>query len=96
MTIRRKVITARGERHAMGKWLLLASLLGLLVLAAWVAYDQWGLVQVDIPPWAWGIIVVGLTLTILVGIGLMALIFYSSRMGYDEPPHRIESDEENH
>ena len=26
----------------------------------------------------------------LVGGGLMALIFYSSRKGYDEPPHKID------
>jgi uncharacterized integral membrane protein len=80
----------------MGKWLLLISLLGLLALAVWVAHAQWGLVQVDLPPWAWAFMAVGLTLTVLVGAGLMALIFYSSRMGYDEPPHRMESDEEHH
>jgi hypothetical protein len=33
---------------------------------------------------------VGAGLSILVGGGLMALIFYSSRKGYDEPPHKIE------
>ena len=27
-------------------------------------------------------------------LGLMALLFYSSRMGYDEPPHRIESEDD--
>jgi hypothetical protein len=25
--------------------------------------------------------------SILIGSGLMALVFYSSRHGYDEPPH---------
>lgn len=78
----------------MGKWLLMAAFLALLALAGWVAYHQWIMVQVDLPPWAWAFMAVGLTLTVLVGVGLMALIFYSSRMGYDEPPHRMESDEE--
>ena len=35
----------------------------------------------------------GAFLSILVGGGLMALIFYSSRKGYDEPPHKIEPPE---
>jgi len=30
---------------------------------------------------------VGAALSLLVGCGLMALLFYSSRHGYDEPPH---------
>jgi hypothetical protein len=32
----------------------------------------------------------GSFIAVLVGGGLMALVFYSSRKGYDEPPHRIE------
>jgi hypothetical protein len=30
--------------------------------------------------------VFGVVLSIVVGAGLMALVFYSSRRGYDEPP----------
>jgi len=28
----------------------------------------------------------------VIGIGLMALVFYSSRAGYDQPPRLIEND----
>lgn len=31
--------------------------------------------------------VAGAVFAIIVGVGLMALLFYSSRKGYDEPPH---------
>jgi hypothetical protein len=74
----------------MGKWLAIAALLGLLGLALWVAFEQWILVDVEMPAWGWAMMIVGVILCIAVGGGLMALIFYSSRMGYDEPPHAIE------
>ena len=49
-------------------------------------------VDVDVPTWAWFAMAGGVTISILVGGGLMALIFYSSRKGYDEPP-KIEPDD---
>ncbi len=78
----------------MGKWLMMGALLGLLALALWVAYRQWILFDTDVPAWVWIATVFGVAVSILVGGGLMALIFYSSRMGYDEPPHRIESEDD--
>jgi len=35
----------------------------------------------------WTAMVLGIVFTLVVGIGLMALMFYSSRHGYDEAPH---------
>ncbi len=75
------------------RWLVIAALMGLLGLALWAAYRQWILVDVDVPAWAWISLAFGAFLSILVGGGLMALIFYSSRKGYDEPPHKIEPPE---
>jgi len=76
------------------RWLVIAALMGLLGLALWAAYRQWMLVDVDVPAWAWISLAFGAFLSILVGGGLMTLIFYSSRKGYDEPPHKIEPPEE--
>jgi hypothetical protein len=70
----------------MGKWLMMAALLALLALAFWVAYRQWILIDTDVPAWVWIATAFGVAVSMLVGGGLMALIFYSSRMGYDEPP----------
>ena len=78
----------------MDKWLTIAGLLGLLGVAIWVAYRQWTLVDVDVPGWAWMAMGLGVALALLVGGGLMALIFYSSRKGYDEPPRKIETDDQ--
>jgi hypothetical protein len=78
----------------MDRWLVGGALLGLLGLALWVAYRQWILVDVEVPAWAWFAMGFGALLSILVGGGLMALIFYSSRKGYDEPPQKIDPPDE--
>ena len=78
----------------MDKWLTIAGLLALLGVAIWVAYRQWTLVDVDMPGWAWAVIGLAVALSLLVGGGLMALIFYSSRKGYDEPPRKIDTDDQ--
>ena len=31
-------------------------------------------------------LIIGIVFSLAVGVGLMALLFYSSRRGYDEPP----------
>ncbi len=79
----------------MGKWLGIAGLLGLLGVTLWIAYQEWNLVPVDVPPWAWFAIAGGAFAAILVGGGLMGLIFYSSRKGYDEPPHSFRPDDQS-
>jgi hypothetical protein len=37
----------------------------------------------------------GVIISLAVGFGLMALLFYSSRKGYDEPPVLIVSDNDS-
>ncbi|UGA42502.1 hypothetical protein HU230_0030040 [Bradyrhizobium quebecense] len=64
--------------------------IGLLVLLAAVgAYAFEGLMVLDAPVPTYGIVMltIGITLLVAVGVGLMGLLFYSSRRGYDAPPH---------
>ena len=42
--------------------------------------------DVVMPAWGWLMLGLGVFFTRLVGGGLMALVFYSSREGFDEPP----------
>jgi uncharacterized integral membrane protein len=70
----------------MNRWLIGAGVLVLTVLALWSVESAWSQVQVDMPAWAWLAIAGGAAMCFLVGGGLMTLIFYSSRQGYDEPP----------
>jgi cytochrome c oxidase assembly factor CtaG len=69
----------------MWKILLLIALFGLLVLAFWFAGETWQRFAGDsIPAYGYVAIAGGILFSLLVGGGLMALVFYSSRHGYDE------------
>jgi hypothetical protein len=64
-------------------------LFALLVAALWFAIASWvriGSVSdtPDIPLWGWLAIGGGVMFSLLLGGGLMALMFYSSRRGYDD------------
>lgn len=61
----------------------------LVILAAVGAYAFEGLMVPDAPVPTYGIVMftIGITLLVAIGVGLMGLLFYSSRRGYDEPPH---------
>lgn len=78
----------------IGAWILVAALLALLAGVGWYAYS--GLTAGSAPPMPIeGIIalIAGVTVSTIVGVGLMALVFYSSRHGYDDLPTRDDSDE---
>jgi uncharacterized membrane protein YuzA (DUF378 family) len=72
----------------MRAWITIFILLVLLVGAIHVGYVGWNLTDVAMPVTGyvamWLTIVVGIVL----GVGLMGLVFYSSRHGYDEPPSK--------
>ena len=65
-------------------WFAIVTLLALLVSAICYCIYAWREVpNVGIPPVGWLFLVLGVFLTILVGGGLMVLLFYSSRKGKD-------------
>jgi hypothetical protein len=69
----------------MGKVLLVVSLLALLVLSVWFAAEAWTHIGGDaIPGYGYVAIAGGVLISLLVGGGLMALVFYSNRHGYDD------------
>jgi hypothetical protein len=77
--------------EAVAARLLVGSLLVLLVLAGWVAYRAWGLhPELTMPAEGYAAMWIGIVFSLVVGCGLMALVFYSSRRGYDEPPETID------
>jgi hypothetical protein len=49
---------------------------------AWYAWTSLG--DVDMPPAGYGAMAVGVIATLVIGGGLMTLLFYSHRHGYDE------------
>ncbi|HEX3653661.1 MAG TPA: hypothetical protein VHU18_12645 [Rhizomicrobium sp.] len=67
-----------------GGWIAILVLLGFLVVAVFYAIHGWNSVAaVGIPPLGWVFLIAGVVVTLLVGGGLMALLFYSSRKGRD-------------
>ncbi len=69
----------------MGSKILIAVLVGLALWAGWVGITGWNLesdVQMDAHGYA--AMTIGIVASLVVGIALMALVFYSSRKGYDE------------
>ena len=73
-------------RSILGTLALVVPLLAILVAAGWFAASAW--VSVEGPPMpATGYLAMalGVVFSLIVGCGLMALLFYSSRHGYDDP-----------
>ena len=74
-------------RMSVGSWSILIVLLLLLVGTGVVTYFGWTLANgTDVPTSGYAAMAFGVVISLAVGFGLMALIFYSSRKGYDEPP----------
>jgi hypothetical protein len=63
-------------------------LLILLGASIWYALGWWtALETTDMPPGLYAAMIGGVVFSLLVGCGLMALVFYSSRHGYDDEAH---------
>ena len=69
----------------------LTILLGLLLIAGGFAYWAWQeLGEVEIGIHGWIAIGLGAVMTFLLGAGLMALMFFSARRGYDDRAHEAD------
>ena len=65
-------------------WVALAILLGLLFVSIWYSVKVWtSMAGVHMTGWGWMLLVLGVVVTITLGGGLMALVFYSSRHDLD-------------
>ncbi len=65
-------------------WLAIGVLAGFLAVSIWYGIAGWrALGDVEMSTFGWIALVGGSLITIAVGAGLMALVFYSSRNGMD-------------
>ena len=68
-----------------GMTLIIGALLALLVASIYYAWRVWtAFGPADLPGWIYGAIGGGVLFSLAIGCGLMALMFYSSRAGYDD------------
>jgi Na+-driven multidrug efflux pump len=68
--------------------LIFVPLLAILAAAGWLAYEAW--ISVPGPPMPTSGYVamwLGIVFSAVIGCGLMALVFISSRHGYDDAAH---------
>jgi hypothetical protein len=82
-------------RNRIGTSIVLAVLVLLLVAAAVIGYLGWTSTDTSVPISGYIAMAFGVIFSLAVGIGLMALLFYSSRAGYDEPAVLIEEPEDD-
>jgi len=75
----------KGNGKATG--MVVALLLALLGLALVILYEGWGIASGEgggaMSTSGWIAMILGIVATLGLGIGLMALVFYSSRQGRD-------------
>src|SRR4029079_15028578 len=71
---------------SMKSFFLILVLLAVLAATLWWAIYAWTSVDVEMSIHGYIAIILGVVFSLMIGCGLMALMFYSSRHGYDEPP----------
>jgi len=74
----------QNSRLSPAGWIALAVLVGFLFVSLWYAVKVWtSMAGVHMSGWGWMFLVLGIVVTIALGAGLMALVFYSSRHDMD-------------
>lgn len=91
--LRWRNLVSRLNGIGWGGYAIIVVLLGLLVWTSILAGEGWSsAVGTEVPFGGYVAMALGVVFSLLVGVGLMALVFYSSRAGYDEPAKLIGSD----
>jgi hypothetical protein len=57
---------------------------GLLILALTFLVQAWGRIEAKMSIHGWIALTLGIVVSLAVGLGLMALVFFSARRGYDD------------
>jgi len=79
------VAPSGSEGGKVARWIVIAVLSALLLAASVLGYLGWTSTDTRVPEAGYVALVLGVVFSLVVGAGLMALVFYSSRKGYDEP-----------
>ena len=72
-------------KPGLGTIALVAALIVILAAALWFAANAFTISGPPMPTVGYVAMGLGIVFSLVIGYGLMALLFYSSRHGYDEP-----------
>jgi TRAP-type C4-dicarboxylate transport system permease small subunit len=78
--------SAHEPKHSpigVGGWIAIAAMGILLGAAIWFLFYGWNLTNAQIDTHGYIALGLGILLSMILGGGLMALVFYSNRKGYD-------------
>jgi hypothetical protein len=77
--------TPNKNKLSAAGWIALTILLGFLAVSLWYAVKVWNaMAGVQMSGFGWTFMVLGVVVTIALGAGLMALVFYSARHDMDQ------------
>lgn len=86
--------SSAGWSEWLGRAAIFLPLFAILIAAVWFAAHAWLMIEgPDVPLSGYVAMAGGIILTLVVGVGLMSLLFYSRRHGYDE---RVQQDRWDH
>jgi peptidoglycan biosynthesis protein MviN/MurJ (putative lipid II flippase) len=69
---------------SLGGLAIIIALVAILVAAAVYAILSWNNVGTPMTGWGWTMLVLGVVISIALGVGLMFLVFYSARHDMDQ------------
>jgi hypothetical protein len=78
--------SAPGPRRAplgVGGWIAIVALVGFLGASVSIAFYGWNLTDAEVSTSGMISLALGVVVSMVLGGGLMALVFWSNRMGYD-------------
>jgi hypothetical protein len=71
-------------RRHLGTAVIILVLVSLLGWAFWIMVTAWTHIDAKMSGHGWAALILGIVFSCVLGFGLMGLMFFSSRHGYDE------------
>jgi uncharacterized integral membrane protein len=69
---------------SLGGWAIIIALVAILIAATVYAIHIWNNVSTPMTGWGWGMLFLGVVISVALGAGLMFLVFYSARHDMDQ------------
>ncbi|OJT95075.1 MAG: hypothetical protein BGN82_01725 [Alphaproteobacteria bacterium 65-7] len=71
------------SKLSVGGWVVIGALVALMVASGWYSLGVWNAIETEMSGMGWGMLIAGVVISLALGAGLMALLFYSSKHDYD-------------